>query len=467
MEKSLAHGVYSSVVKQADPKHIEAFERILLSLPVATVITVLGADADLHLVGGAVRDVLDAKTETDLDLATIFLPEKVVALLRSAGVHVVETGLRHGTVTAVFENVHLEITTFRSSTLGAKSPFSSSIIEDLSGRDFTINAMAYSVNSRLLIDPFNGADDLRSDLIRAVGSAEARFEEDPLRMLRMIRFGPAQERVIEPQTVLAATKLAPLLEQVSVERVRSELEQILLSKKPAEALRCIKQCGFLPFCLPELIPTVGCEQNEFHHHDVFEHTLDVIQRSPAELILRLTALFHDIGKPQSLTIDQDGRRHFYKHELFSEEISKEAMQRLKFSNEQIRSVSTLVRYHMRPFDCGPAGVRRLLRDLGESFANWRIFKVADAPPKMEQDQFEKQKAAFDQLLDLELEKQRKKPYDKLALNGDDLIRLGLAPGVEMGQLLAKLHDAVIEDPELNQRDSLTSLAKEMIAKIKS
>jgi len=442
------------------PSRLGCLLEAAASPPVTILRDALRPEADLHLVGGTVRDALLELPNADIDLATVLHPDEVVRRLTGAGVRVIETGLQHGTVTAVIHGENIEITTFRTLEPGR---FASTIEADLALRDFTMNALAWSLERRELLDPFNGAADLRARLLRAVGDPGARFREDPLRMMRLLRFGPAADRSVEPGTLTAISALAHLIDSVSIERVRVELERIIIAPNPGAALRLLVTTGLADRVLPELLPSVGFEQNEFHLHDVFEHTIWVIERTPPEVRLRLAALFHDLGKPASLTIGEDGRRHFYRHEEIGGDICREAMHRLRFSNEETKAVTTLVRYHMRPIDCGPAGVRRLIRDLGPWFSEWRSLKLADSPPKMTAEEFASRLARFDEMVRDEAERSKAAPWGALAIDGNDLIALGMRPGPGLGRLLRELEEAVIENPSLNVRATLLERARGALA----
>jgi len=326
------------------------------------------------------------------------------------------------------------------------------------GRDFTINAIAFDLETGRLIDPYQGLSDLQQGRLRAVGSAAQRFEEDPLRLLRMLRFGPGENRSVDAQALEAAKNLAFRLEEISVERIAAEFSRILLSPYPQAALKMALELGLLPHFLPEIIPSAGFEQNEFHTQDVFDHSLAVVQATSADLILRLSALFHDIGKVYTLSIDNQGRRHFYGHEHVSVKVCTETLQRLRYSHEIISAVSTLIRLHMRPLTCGPAGIRRLMRDLGTHFERWIAFKIADVPAGMPIGELQKELASFQKVLEAERERQKGPAYGKLAINGHDLIGLGMKPGPQLGAVLKKIEELVIEDPELNQRETLLALA---------
>ena len=458
MEKSQAPGTSSSN-HQRSRNDAEAQLRLLVQQgPLQKLISAL-SPAELYLVGGSVRDAFITTADTDLDLATALTALEVKQRCDSHGIRIIETGIQHGTVLAVIDEVHIEVTTFRVPTSRDVHQTARDISTDLSGRDFTINALAFDVKEQKIIDPHNGLVDLERSILRAVGSAEERFVEDPLRILRMIRFGDAQGRTIEASTLSAAHKHVALLEKVSCERIKGELDKILLSPFPHRGLRKIHEMGALPYTIPELLPSVGFEQNKFHIHDVFEHTLWVLERTPHDGILRWSAIFHDIGKPHTLSVDPDGSRHFYSHETVSEELSKKRMKDLRFSTDDSRSIASIVRHHMRPLDCGAPGVRRIIRDLGKDLSRWRQFKSADSPPTVSDQDFTTIANRFDEMLDTELKKMAGPSYGKLAVTGQDLMSLGIKPGPQMGKLLKELEELVIEDPSVNSTERLLDEAK--------
>jgi tRNA nucleotidyltransferase (CCA-adding enzyme) len=427
----------------------------------APILSALRSDADVHLVGGSVRDLALGISATDIDIASALLPQEAVSRLVGSGLKVVETGLKHGTITIVHEGEHIELTTFRQPTPHHVNLFASSIEEDLSGRDFTINAIAVSLTTLALVDPFGGLKDLQEAKLQCVGDAHSRFNEDPLRLMRMIRFGVAAGRTVDPRTYDAAGELITRISEVSVERIQAELKRILIAPHPAAAMRQMLALGLLKQILPELLPMVGVEQNEFHTEDVFDHTLSVLERCPPNATLRLIALFHDSGKPATLSTGEDGRRHFYEHETISERLCLTALERLKFSSEEIAHVSRVVRMHMRPIECGPPGIRRILRDIAPYYDDWRTFKYADAPPIMADDQVRERLSHFDEMVATEL-RRREKQGSRLAISGNDLIELGMKPGVAMGKLLKELEELVIETPELNVKEDLLREARKRL-----
>lgn len=419
---------------------------------------------ELFLVGGTVRDAFLKETKTDLDMATNLSATEVRARATTRGLRVVDTGIQHGTVLVVIDGTHIEVTTFRHPSDRDTHHAARDIVTDLSGRDFTINAIAFDIRTGDIIDPCHGIPDLQQGILRAVENPTARLTEDPLRVLRMIRFGDAQGRLIDAGTLEAARQHVATLARVSVERIRVELEHILMSELPDAGIRCLMRIGALPYTIPELIPAVDFEQNRYHIHDVFEHTLSVLKRTPPDRILRWAAIFHDLGKPHTLSVDEDGERHFYAHEVVSNDLCRERMKQLRFSHDDIDRVSAIVRHHMRPLECGPAGVRRTIRDLGDNLARWRTFKEADSSPTIPFSEFARSAESFDALLAAEQKKMEGPAYGRLAISGDDLKSLGVKPGPTMGRILRELEEIVIEDPTKNQKATLRKLAKKIASR---
>ncbi len=458
MDKFPQRGSHSSKPTRSQSEACDAL-RALISSPHIKRLEEALLPAKLYLVGGTVRDAFYETTDTDLDLATDLTAEQIRDRCSSRGLKVIDTGIQHGTVLVVIDGIHIEVTTFRQPADRNTQITAHDIETDLSGRDFTINALAYSLETRSLIDPWGGARDLENGLVRAVGSAGARFSEDPLRVLRMIRFGGAQGRATDEETLKAARDAVPLLASLSVERVRTEVERILMSAYPSQGVRALHSIGALPFTLPELIQAVGFEQNKYHIHDVFEHTLSVLDRTPPDRILRWAAIFHDVGKPHTLSVGPDGERHFYSHEVVSDSLCKERMTHLRFSHEDTNTVRAIVRHHMRPMDCGPAGVRRLIRDLGPHLARWRTFKEADSSPTIPVEQFQASARGFDEMLAAEQAKMAVPSYGRLSVTGDDLRKEGIFPGPGMGKILRDLAEMVIEDPSKNDRETLLKIVR--------
>jgi len=467
MEKTTHLGICSSVTLRTVEEMKDTLKGVAETATLNPLIDALLSHGEAYFVGGIVRDALIGKTIKDIDIATSLLPVRLEEILTSLNFKVIETGLEHGTITVLAGEQSVEVTTFRSPSKRTATQFGASIEEDLSGRDFTINAMAFDLRTECFIDPFAGFHDLQEGICRAVNDAYSRFQEDPHRLLRMIRFGSAEGRVIDTDTLQAAQELAPQISVVAPERVREELVHILMAPLPHVAVQHLYEVGLLQILIPELMPAVGCQQNEWHIHDVFEHTLWVLERSCDRPLVRLASLFHDIGKPASLSIDEEGRRHFYKHELIGAEIAEQIMTRLRFSKADTRAVTKLVREHMRPLDCGESGVRRIMRDLGEQFQEWLLLKQADAPPVMPETDFRVMYERFLQMVEVEHQRREGPVYGKLAINGDDLLAAGFSEGPDIGFVLSHCEELVIECPEQNSRDTLMEVAQSFLRQQKN
>ena len=301
---------------------------------------------DAYAVGGCVRDSILNRKPEDWDITTSAKPEQVKRIFRRT----VDTGIEHGTVTVLIGKDGFEVTTYRVDGLyeDGRHPkevtFTSRLEEDLKRRDFTINAMAYNDDERL-VDAFGGMRDLNYHLIRCVGDPKERFSEDALRILRAVRFSAQLAFPIEPETAEAIKSLAPNLEKISAERIQAELVKLLVSDHP-ERIQDACELGITKVVLPEWDDMVGVKQNTPHHkYDVAAHTVHALQNVKNDKVLRLTMLFHDMGKPVMKTTDENGRDHFKGHAIASEQIAKTVMKRLKFDNDTIRKVTKLVAYH--------------------------------------------------------------------------------------------------------------------------
>ncbi len=423
--------------------------------PVTAILQdVFTGHGELYHVGGSVRDALLGRAVHDLDFSCSLAPEQILKLLTAKGVRCLEMSAKHGTIIAVIDHISYEITQFRDAAITCAG--------DLALRDFTINAIAFPVVANKIdeiVDPLNGILDLESKIVRGCVDPRARFTEDPLRILRAIRFGPAQDFTLEPATFAAAGELRELLTNISPERIREELERILMSDNPRAAFRALRDLKIIDVILPEMLQSIGTEQNEWHIEDVFEHTLSVIERAERERIQRWCALFHDLGKPATATAGADGRRHFYGHERVGETIAQSVTERLKFSIDDQRLISLLVRQHMRPTNLGESGVRRILRDLGDAYSAWRKFKWADAAPALDEKIVKEELARFDEMVEIERNRPVGSVYSALAVDGTDLISIGFSPGPQLGATLKALHEVVLDSPEKNDRDALLEIAQ--------
>lgn len=419
---------------------------------------------DAYAVGGCVRDSILNRKPEDWDITTSAKPEQVKRIFRRT----VDTGIEHGTVTVLIGKDGFEVTTYRVDGLyeDGRHPkevtFTSRLEEDLKRRDFTINAMAYNDDERL-VDAFGGMRDLNYHLIRCVGDPKERFSEDALRILRAVRFSAQLAFPIEPETAEAIKSLAPNLEKISAERIQAELVKLLVSDHP-ERIQDACELGITKVVLPEWDDMVGVKQNTPHHkYDVAAHTVHALQNVKNDKVLRLTMLFHDMGKPVMKTTDENGRDHFKGHAIASEQIAKTVMKRLKFDNDTIRKVTKLVAYHDYRMEPTGTNVRRAMHEIGvELFPYYLAVRLADTKAQSSYERRGKLENII-QIRELYRNALRNKEcvtLKDLAVTGTDLINLGIAPGKELGTLLNELLDIVIEDPAWNQKGKLCDYVKE-------
>lgn len=421
---------------------------------------------EAYAVGGCVRDSILARRPEDWDITTSAKPEEIKKLFRRT----VDTGIEHGTVTVLIGKDSFEVTTYRIDGVyeDSRHPkeviFTNQLEEDLRRRDFTINAMAYNDEVRL-VDVFGGMKDLNHHLIRCVGNAEERFSEDALRILRAVRFSAQLDFPIEEQTAEAVKKLAPSLKNISAERIQVELVKLLTSNHP-EKIQDAYNLGITKVILPEWDAMVGVEQKTPHHkYDVAEHTLHALKNVKKDKILRLTMLFHDMGKPSMKTTDEKGVDHFKGHALVSEEIARKILRRLKFDNDTVKKVTRLVCYHDYRIEATPQNVRRAMNRIGvELFPYYLAVRMADVKAQSPYKRREK----------IENIVAMREVYQETLLNGDcvtlrdlavggrDLMELGMQPGRELGSMLSELLEWVIDEPECNKKEILCEYVKEKL-----
>ena len=422
------------------------------------------AGFEAYLVGGSLRDILMGREVHDFDITSSAKPEEVMEVF--SDFKVIPTGLKHGTVTVLVEDEPLEITTFRSESgySDGRHPdsvsFAKSVEDDLGRRDFTMNAMACRINGELF-DLFGGQKDIADKLVRTVGNAKERFSEDGLRILRAIRFAAVLGFEVEAGTKDAIHQMGYMIEKVSEERIVSEFNKIMLSEKPSAYLREYKDiiCIFIP----ELEACIGFDQKNHHHvYDVFEHTLRVVDNMPPKLSLRLAALFHDISKPFCFEIGSDGEGHFYGHASKSAEMAENILRRLKYDNVTITDVCQLVKYHDHQVENNDKIIKRMLRRLGEKgFFDLLDLKRADNLGQSEEFRYR-------QDILQELENSARRILDEkacfsikdMAINGSDLIKLGMMQGPEIGEVLEMLLDKVISGEIKNDRQELIACLKD-------
>jgi poly(A) polymerase/tRNA nucleotidyltransferase (CCA-adding enzyme) len=423
------------------------------------------AGFESFLVGGAVRDLLLKRDLADIDIATDATPEDVQRIFR----RVVPTGVRHGTVTVLLKGSKFEVTTYRTegSYSDKRRPDSvnyvASIHEDLKRRDFTINGIAIDLESHSILDPHEGIADLEARLIRAIGDPVKRFSEDALRPLRACRFAAQLDFELEKRTALGIRETRGSIGVVSAERIRDELVKTIQSNEPVKGFELMEELGLLELLLPELHRCVGIEQRERHSYDVFYHSLHSCKAAPREnLVLRMAALFHDLGKAVSLSFDDQNRPTFHGHEVQSSELTKALMRRLKFPNAATREVTHLIRHHMFNYteEWGDAAVRRFIARVGkDSIGPLVELRIADSRAAGPQGGVSPQLVSFLSRIEAVLAEESAFSRKDLKIDGSEIIReLGIEPGPQVGRILDFLVSAVLEDPKLNEPQRLLSMA---------
>ncbi|MDR1108288.1 MAG: HD domain-containing protein [Spirochaetaceae bacterium] len=426
-----------------------------------------GRGKKVYLVGGAVRDLLRSHNAQDWDLATDALPEEVTAMFR----RVIPTGIKHGTVTIRYKGHSLEVTTFRteSAYTDGRRPdqvrYTATIEEDLSRRDFTMNALAFALPRGPLLDPFGGKDDIKNRIIRCVGKGEERFAEDGLRPLRAVRFASQLGFTVEPLTLAAIPGALGVTGRVAPERVRDELDKIIASGKPSAAFLLMEKTGLLELLLPELARCRGIEQKGFHRFDVLDHSLlacDYAAREGIPQEVRLAGLFHDIGKPLTRKMGESGIWTFHRHEQESARIALNIMARLRYPHAVIDRVVHLIREHMFFYEdaWNDAAVRRFIIRVGEDkLQDLLELRKADTYATAGTEVRGDALVPLINRIDKVLAQGRAFTLKDLAVSGKDLLEIGITPGPRMGIILGELLETVISDPDLNTREKLLQIAK--------
>lgn len=424
------------------------------------------AGYEAYAVGGCVRDSILGREPDDWDITTSAKPEEIKRLFPRT----IDTGIRHGTVTVMLDKEGFEVTTYRidgdyeDSRHPKEVTFTANLAEDLKRRDFTINAMAYN-ESRGLVDLYGGLADMEAGIIRCVGDARERFTEDALRMMRAVRFSAQLGYRIEEKTREAIKALAPNLRKISAERIQTELVKLVVSPHP-DYLRIAYEMCITAQVLPEFDLCMETPQNNPHHcYNVGEHILHSMLAVRADKVLRLGMLFHDIGKPQTMTVDEHGITHNRKHPVVGAEMTRKILRRLKFDNDTTDKVTKLVLYHDQEIGATQTGVRRAIHRMGENifplmFAVYRADISAQSDYKREE---KLQKLSYIEGLYEEVCRQGDAVNLKdLAITGADLIAQGMKPGREIGAVLQELLDIVLEDPTLNTPEQLLEISKKIV-----
>ena len=417
----------------------------------------------LYIVGGAVRDYLLGRPNSDYDFCTDAKPEEVIPMFR----RVIPTGIKHGTVTVLFKGESFEVTTFR--TEGAYSDqrhpdsvtFVTDLSEDLSRRDFTVNAFAADCLDGSIIDLFDGMKDLKSKTIRAIGVPRERFEEDALRLMRLARFCSKLGFEPDPETKQAASQLSASITNVSQERIYDELSKILMTEKPTVGLRLLEDIGVLEHILPELTECRRIEQTKVGATDVLEHiynTVDAAAHFRYSYNVRLAALLHDIAKPQTMVINPYGIMRFYGHDIKSAQMARVVMRRLKCSNQLTDTVCNLIENHMVKYSPNwtDGAVKRFIKRVGKENIN-ELFELqwCDQIASEGKSKVEEYDPFIRRIKELE---NQPMSVRELAVSGDDLAQAGIPKSKVMGDILDELLEMVIDYPSLNEKETLINQA---------
>lgn len=427
------------------------------------------------VVGGCVRDTLLGDPVNDWDVATTARPEKVKKVFR----RVIPTGIEHGTVTVLKNGDAYEVTTLRGE--GAYSDgrrpdsvvFVGDIDQDLARRDFTVNAIAYDPVDGRVVDPFDGLVDMRQKRLRAVGDPNERFQEDGLRILRGARFVATLEFELDEATEAAFAGALDTFRKVSPERVREEWLKAMKARAPSRAFEVMRRTGILGVTYPEMLEQVGCEQNQWHAYDVWNHTMRVLDESEGGPIERVAALLHDIAKPRTRArSEKTGDWTFYQHERVGADMADRWLRDYRFSNDERELIVALIRHHLICYssEWTDAAVRRFMKRVGIERID-PLLRLGHADALGKGRNVEEELAALAELrtrIDAELEENRALTTQDLAIDGHDVIPLlegGAGPAV--GAVLRDLLERVLEDPSLNTRDKLLSLAETVAAEIEA
>jgi len=433
---------------------------------------------EVFLVGGALRDFFLNKSLShnisDYDFATNARPEEVQKIFKKT----IPTGIQHGTVTALFNSSSYEVTTYRSDGIytDGRHPdsveFSDTIEEDLARRDFTINAMALNLKSMEVTDPYNGMSDLKKKLIRAVGDPKKRFNEDALRMMRACRFAGQLEFKIEKKTSDAIKDILDNFKNISAERIKDEFIKIMKTRKPSLAIEALRDSGLLKMIMPELLEGFGVEQNEFHKYDIYYHNLYACDAAaPDSYIIRLAALFHDIGKMRSMrNVEKNGKESdtpvFYNHELIGARMTDKILKRLKFSNSDRDMIIHLINNHMFHYtnEWTDGAVRRFMRKVGlENISSVFKLREADRAGNGKKHGPAKSLSRLQKRIDEVIEAENAITVKDLKINGYDIMEaFSLKPGRIIGEILEDLLEQILDDPDKNQKSILLLIVKEIL-----
>jgi tRNA nucleotidyltransferase (CCA-adding enzyme) len=425
------------------------------------------------VVGGSLRDMILGIDVGDWDIATSARPQQVRRVFR----RVIPTGIEHGTVTVLHEGGQYEVTTLRGETSysDGRRPdqifFVDDIESDLARRDFTINAIAFDPLEGVTVDPFGGLADLERRLVRAVGDPLERFHEDGLRVLRAARFVATLEFALDANTEEAIRPTLGTFRKVSHERVRVEWLKALQAREPSRAFEVMRRTGIMEVTLPELLEQVGCEQNRYHTYDVWTHSMVCVDAMRGDAIERLAALLHDLGKPRARErSERTGDYTFYNHERVGADMASRWLHAYRYSKAERDKVVRMIRHHLLGYEprWSDAAVRRFMRRVGLDLID-PLLRLARADAEAKGRPVHQELALIDEL-EARMAAQRTAgaPLSTkgMAISGQDVMaRLGIPPGPAVGRILERLLERVLEDPHLNQRETLLALVEEVAAEL--
>jgi tRNA nucleotidyltransferase (CCA-adding enzyme) len=426
------------------------------------------------IVGGSIRDLLIERPPGDFDVATSAHPEATLRIFGNR--YAIPTGLQHGTVTVLAGEPplqrHVEVTTFRGegAYLDGRRPstvtFGATLDEDLSRRDFTMNAIAYDPASGTIVDPHGGRDDITRKIVRTVGDPVLRFSEDGLRCMRGVRQAAQLGFTLDVDTEAAIPRTLDSFRMVSAERIRDELRKLLLAPVPSAGLEAMRKTGLLAEVLPELLATIGCMQNRFHKHDVYAHTLATVDAAVPDFIVRMAALLHDLGKPQTQAPREDapGEFSFFRHEQIGAELAEVICTRLRLTMSDLAAICSLVSGHMFFYspDWTDGTVRRFVKRVGPELVPLLFaMREADIASRGQgEDREDETRELRARIANVAAEDATLRVTD-LAIDGKDVMRiLGVPPGRRIGEVLEELLEKVLDTPELNTRETLEQLVRE-------
>ncbi len=418
---------------------------------------------EAYFVGGCVRDALMNKSSADIDITTNALPSEIKTVFSEH--KLIETGIRHGTVTVIVNGEPIEITTYRIDRgySDGRHPdevmFTRDIVSDLSRRDFTVNSIAYN-STNGFIDPFCGSADIENRIIRCVGVPKKRFEEDALRILRALRFAGVLGFEIEKETSKAIHECKHLLKNVSAERIYSELSKTLCGKNIRKIL--IEYADVLAVPIPEMGRMIGFEQKNYHHKfDLLNHTAEVVANVPPEKHLRFAALLHDIAKPICQSFDNENVAHYYKHPSIGADIAEEIMERLKADSSTREKVVKLIKWHDTPIEENDRIIKRKLRSVGENLL-FDLYELQRADTLGLADEYHSRLPHFERLKEMTVEILKQEQcisLGNLNVNGNDIASMGLY-GRQIGNALNFALESVIDGVAENEKETLIKLITE-------